>query len=78
MIMPITEAQARRALRHADIPWDREVDDPREDAWVVHDHLGLLGGMIIFLSAFLFHCASRAVLGGGARIAPPLFHCATG
>jgi hypothetical protein len=35
--MSITEAQARRALRHADIPWDREVEDPREDAWVVHD-----------------------------------------
>ena len=43
--MPITEAQARRALRHADIPWDREVDDPRESPWVVHDHLGLLGGL---------------------------------
>ena len=45
MIMPITEAQARRALRHADIPWDPAVDDPREDAWLVHDHLGLLGGL---------------------------------
>jgi hypothetical protein len=45
--MPITEAQARRALRHADIPWDREVDDPRESAWVVHDHEGLLGGLAV-------------------------------
>jgi hypothetical protein len=43
--MSITEAQARRALRHADIPWDAEVDDPREDAWVVHDHRGILGGL---------------------------------
>jgi hypothetical protein len=44
-IMSITEAQARGALRHADIPWDSEVDDPREDAWVVHDHRGILGGL---------------------------------
>ena len=43
--MPIAEAQARRALRHADIRSDREVDDPRESAWVVHDHEGLLGGL---------------------------------
>jgi hypothetical protein len=43
--MPITEAQARRALRHADIPWDREVDDPRESACVVHGHQGVLGGL---------------------------------
>jgi predicted transposase YbfD/YdcC len=43
--MAITEAQARRALRHADIPWDAEVNDPRESAWVVHEHQGLLGGL---------------------------------
>jgi len=38
----------RLALRwgHADILWDREVEDPREDAWVVHDHLGPLGGRV--------------------------------
>ena len=53
--MSITEAQARRALRHADIPWDREVEDPREDAWVVHDHLGLLGGLA---AAFSIGCRS--------------------
>ncbi len=67
----ITEAQARRALRHADIPWDREVEDPREDAWVVHDHLGLLGGL-----AAAFSIGSRSLrraedffadLGLGAR-----------
>lgn len=69
--MPITEAQARRALRHADIPWDREVDDPREDAWVVHEHLGLLGGLA---AAFSIGCRSLrraedffADLGLGAR-----------
>jgi len=28
--------------------------------------------MIFFLSAFLFHCASWAVLGGGARSLTPL------
>jgi hypothetical protein len=43
--MSITEAQARRALRHADIPWNAEVDDPRESPWVVHDHQGILGGL---------------------------------
>lgn len=43
--MPPTEAQARRALRHANIRWDSEVDDPREDAWVLHDHQALLGGL---------------------------------
>jgi len=69
--MPISEAQARRALRHADIPWDREVDDPREDAWVVHEHLGLLGGLA---AAFSIGCRSLrraedffADLGLGAR-----------
>jgi hypothetical protein len=44
-IMSITEAQARRALRYAEIPWNSEVDDPREDPWVVYDHYGLLGGL---------------------------------
>jgi hypothetical protein len=49
--MSITEAQARRALRHADIPWDGEVDDPREDAWVIHDHRGILGGLAAAFAA---------------------------
>jgi hypothetical protein len=69
--MSITEAQARRALRHADIPWDREVDDPREDAWVVHDHRGMLAGLA---AAFSTGCRSLrraedffADLGVGAR-----------
>ena len=53
--MSITEAQARRAMRHADIPWDRKVEDPWEDAWVVHDHLGLLGGLA---AAFSIGCRS--------------------
>jgi hypothetical protein len=43
--MSITEAQARRALRYAEIPWNGDVDDPREDPWVVYDHHGLLGGL---------------------------------
>jgi len=69
--MPITEAQARRAVRHADIPWNQEVDDPREDAWVVHGHHGLLGGLA---AAFSTGCRSLrraedflADLGRGAR-----------
>ena len=49
--MSITQSQARRALRHADIPWNAEVDDPREEAWVVHEHLGLLGGLAAAFSA---------------------------
>ncbi len=69
--MTITEAQARRALRHADIPWDAEVFDPRDSSWVVHDHLGLLGGLA---AAFAVGCWSLrraedffADLGLGAR-----------
>jgi hypothetical protein len=42
-------------LRHADIPWDQGVDDPREEAWVVHDHRGLLGGLA---AAFSIGCRS--------------------
>ena len=49
--MSITEAQARRALRYADIPWHSEVDDPRESAWVVHDHQGILGGLAAAFAA---------------------------
>jgi hypothetical protein len=63
--MPITEGQARRALRHADIPWDREVDDPRDNAWVVHDHLGLLGGLAAAFSTgcrSLRRCATRWII----------------
>ncbi len=52
--MSITEAQARRALRHADIPWDAEIDDPRESPWVVHDHRGM-GGLA---AAFATGCRS--------------------
>ena len=68
---PFSGAQARRAFRHADIPWNAEVDDPREGAWVVHDHLGLLGGLA---AAFSTGCRSLrraedffADLGLGAR-----------
>ena len=49
--MSITEAQARRALRHASIPWNEEVDDPRESSWVVHDHQGVLGGLAAAFAA---------------------------
>jgi hypothetical protein len=72
--MSITEAQARRALRHANIPWNAEVDDPRESPWVVHDHRGLLGGLA---AAFATGCRTLrraedffADLGVGARRAP--------
>jgi hypothetical protein len=49
--MSITEAQARRALRHADIPWDALVDDPRGSPWVVYDHHGVLGGLAAAFSS---------------------------
>ena len=69
--MSITEAQARRALRHADIPWDAQVDDPREAPWVVHAHQGILGGLA---AAFATGCRTLrraedffADLGVGAR-----------
>ena len=39
----MTEAQRRRALRHADIPWDEKVTDPRKARGRVHPHLGILG-----------------------------------
>ncbi len=53
--MSITEAQARRALRHADILWDAEVDDPRESPWVVHDHHGILGGLAVAFAVGRFN-----------------------
>jgi len=69
--MSITEAQARRALRHADIPWDAEVDDPRESSWVVHDHHGILGGLAAAFAVGRFHLRRAedffADLGPGAR-----------
>jgi hypothetical protein len=69
--MSITEAQARRALRHADIPWDTEVDDPRESPWVVHDHHGILGGLAAAFAAGRFNLRRAedffADLGLGAR-----------
>ena len=41
--MAVTEAQARRALRRADVPWDEQVADPRKDINLKHSHHGLLG-----------------------------------
>jgi hypothetical protein len=69
--MSITKAQARRALRHVDIPWDAQVDDPREIQWVVHPHQGILAGLA---AAFAVGCWNLrraedffADLGLGAR-----------
>jgi len=41
-IMAVTEAQARRALRRADFPWNAQVTDPRRAHNQRHDHHGLL------------------------------------
>jgi len=69
--MSITEAQARRALRYANIPWDGEVDDPREDAWVVHDHCAILGGLAAAFAVGRYNLRQAenffADLGLGAR-----------
>jgi hypothetical protein len=40
--MAVTEAQARRAVRRADFPWDERVDDPRAEWNQRHAHHGLL------------------------------------
>ncbi len=70
-IMSITEAQARRAVRHADIRWDAQVDDPRESPWVVHDHQGILGGLAAAFAAGCWNLRRAedffADLGLGAR-----------
>jgi len=41
-IMAVTEAQARRAVRRADFPWDERVEDPRAQWNQRHAHHGLL------------------------------------
>ena len=41
-IMAVTEAQGRRALRHADFPWNTKVADPRKEHNQRHDHRGVL------------------------------------
>jgi hypothetical protein len=67
----VTEAQRRRALRHADIPWDEKVADPRKARGRVHPHRGILG---LLMAAFACGLATlrRAEdlgedLGRGAR-----------
>ena len=43
--MAVTEAQARRAIRRADIKFDAQVEDPRDDRNQRHGHHGLLAVM---------------------------------
>jgi hypothetical protein len=43
----VTEAQRRRALRRADIPWSEEIVDPRDARGVRHGHLALLSLMVV-------------------------------
>ena len=43
--MAVTEAQARRAIRRADIKFDAQVEDPRDDRNQRHAHHGLLAVM---------------------------------
>lgn len=69
--MAVTEAQARRALRRADFPWNAQVTDPRRAHNQRHDHHGLLW---VLAAAFACGraCLRRAEdfsadLGTGAR-----------
>jgi hypothetical protein len=41
--LPFHRSTSPACARHADIPWNAEVDDPRQSSWVVHDHHGILG-----------------------------------
>lgn len=44
--MSVTDAQARRAVRRAEMRWDERVQDPRCDRTHRHDHEGLLSLMV--------------------------------
>ena len=48
--MLLTEAQARRAVRRADLNWADEVVDPRADKGQRHSHAGMLGLMVAAFS----------------------------
>lgn len=42
----MTDAQRRRALRRAHIPWSEEIEDPRDPRGVRHGHYGLLALLV--------------------------------
>lgn len=53
--MAVTEAQARRAARRADVPWNEKVEDPRAEWNQRHDHHGLLSVLVAAFSCGRIH-----------------------
>jgi len=53
--MAVTEAQARRAVRRADFPWDERVEDPRAPWNQRHAHHGLLSVVAAAFACGLIH-----------------------
>lgn len=53
--MAVTEAQARRAARRADVPWNEKVKDPRAEWNQRHDHRGLLSVLVAAFSCGRIH-----------------------
>jgi len=53
--MAVTEAQARRAARRADVPWNEKVKDPRAEWNQRHDHRGLLSMLVAAFSCGRIH-----------------------
>jgi predicted transposase YbfD/YdcC len=45
--MALTEAQARRAVRRAEVNWDQGVEDPRSDRNQRHSHHGILSLLMV-------------------------------
>jgi len=54
--MAVTDAQARRALRRAEMEWDEEVEDPRKARNQRHAHHGLLSA-----TAMAFACGNTCL-----------------
>ena len=56
--MAVTEAQARRAARQADVPWNEKVEDPRADWNQRHGHHGLLSVLAAAFACGRIHLRS--------------------
>src|SRR3990172_6767932 len=69
--MAVTEAQARRAVRRADVPWDKGVEDPRAGWNQRHAHHGLLSVLAAAFACGRIHLRKvedfSADLAGGTR-----------
>ena len=56
--MAVTEAQARRAIRRAEFPWDERVEDPRAQWNQRHAHHGLLSVLAAAFACGRIHLRS--------------------